>query len=85
MRQRRLEEAWVSFRAKVIPLNAPETQVRSMRMAFYAGATFMFSTMTTNVSDGPEPQEADNIQMLDDLDAELREWQMSLMPAGKPS
>jgi hypothetical protein len=69
----RIAEAWNAFSLKAGLQAAPDNQRREMRRAFYAGATATFYIVTTDISAGPEPQPSD-LQMLSDLDAELRRF-----------
>jgi biotin synthase-like enzyme len=54
-------------------MNAPQIQRQEMRRAFYAGASALFTIMTTQMTEGDEPQEAD-MNMMDDIHQELNDF-----------
>jgi hypothetical protein len=77
----RIEAGWNSYRTEVVPPDAPEVQVRESRRAFYAGATWLFATLSVDLSPGAEPTEAD-IAVLSEIDKELHEFENAIR-AGK--
>lgn len=54
-----VEKGWESFRLLVIPINAPDVQVDSMRKAFYCGAHHLFNGLLEILDPGDEPTEED--------------------------
>ncbi len=72
MRRNRIQEAWLDFKRKVIPEDAPNIQLQECRRAFYAGAQSSFSVY---VSIGDEVvSEDDGVKILEDLRDELAEF-----------
>jgi hypothetical protein len=65
-----IEKAWLSYRQKVIPPNAGETQVTESRRAFYAGAAALFNTFMNIFEPGEEPTEND-LRVVGLIQAEL--------------
>lgn len=61
-----------SYREKVIPREASETQVRETRRAFYAGAQAMMTICKAVGTD--HVSEAEGEQILEDADQELRRF-----------
>jgi hypothetical protein len=68
-----IEAGWVSLRASVISPDAPDDQLREMRMAFFAGAQHLFGSIMTILDPGAEPTEAD-IKRMDDINNELNQF-----------
>lgn len=66
-----IESGWMAMRLAAIEPNAPEIQVREMRMAFMAGAQHLFTSIMGILEPGAEPTEAD-LRRLDLIDKELR-------------
>lgn len=58
-----LESGWIGMRLACIPDNAPVEQLRSMRLAYMAGAQHAFSSMMNMMDEGQEPTEADMAKM----------------------
>lgn len=54
-----IEAGWVGLRMAAIPVDAPAIQLEEMRMAFFAGAQHLFSSMITILDPGEEPTDAD--------------------------
>jgi hypothetical protein len=46
-KNQKLETEWQDYSKTAIPINAPAIQRQEMRRAFYAGASAMFSLMTS--------------------------------------
>ncbi len=65
-----IEAGWVSMRALAIPKDAPEIQVREMRMAFMAGAQHLFSSIFAIMDSDREPT-AQDLKRMDLIHAEL--------------
>lgn len=66
-----IEAGWESFRWMVIPVGAPEIQVREMRGAFFAGAVQLFSSLMSILEPGAEPTDAD-LGRMDAISKELK-------------
>jgi|SRR5882724_9382407 len=66
-----IEAGWVSLRIAAIPLDAPPIQLEEMRMAFFAGAQHLFSSLMTIMYPGAEPTD-DDLNRMDLIDRELR-------------
>lgn len=43
MSENTIVEGWRSYERKVLPLDAPDTQRREVRLGFYAGASWMLA------------------------------------------
>lgn len=68
-----IEAGFVSLRLAAIPLDAGATQLREMRMAFFAGAQHLFGSIMTIMDEDREPTEAD-LRRMDLIDAELKKF-----------
>lgn len=68
-----IRNKWLSYRAEVVPLNAPQIQVDECRRAFYAGATALFFAVLSRLDPASEVTPAD-IQILSDVQDELEEF-----------
>lgn len=68
-----IEAGWVGLRLAAIPLDAPAVQLNEMRMAFFAGAQHLFSSIMTILEPGEEPTDND-MSRLDQIDAELKRF-----------
>ncbi len=66
-----IEAGWSAMREMAIPTNASSNQVDDMRMAFFAGAQHLWSSVLTILSPDAEPTEKD-IQRMELIDRELR-------------
>lgn len=53
--------------------DASPTQVREMRMAFFAGAQHVFGTIMSILEPGADPTDAD-LRRMDQIDAELKRF-----------
>lgn len=72
MKREYIQENWVSYR-KTLPPGASEAQLVDTRIAFFAGALALMSTVMSNLDEDREPTDED-IQMLDDLNDELTQF-----------
>ena len=70
---KRLEQEWLSYRAKVIPAGAGEVQVEESRRAFYAGAASLYGVVMNMLDPVLETTEND-VQRMEDLQNELLEF-----------
>ncbi len=64
-----INNAWLSYRANVMPKHAGTVQVEETRQAFFAGASILFTALTGPMLDGEpgdddiEPTEMDLAKM----------------------
>jgi len=70
-----IEAGWVGLRDFVISKDASDVQLAEMRMAFFAGAQHVFSSMMTFMEEGTEPTDAD-LRRMDHLHAELERFRV---------
>lgn len=82
MKRRPVADAWASFERNVVPPSAGATQRQEMRLAFYAGAHSLFTSILKGLSPGAEPQPSD-LAMLDDISAEFDEHLVEVRKLGK--
>lgn len=68
-----VEAGWVGLRLAVIPPNASAVQLEEMRMAFFAGAQHLFSSLMNIMEEDAEPTEAD-LHKMELVDLELGEF-----------
>lgn len=66
-----IEAGWVSLRVACDLVDAPDDQIREMRMAFFAGAQHMFSSLMTVFDEGDEPTD-DDMRRVMLIDKELK-------------
>ena len=66
-----IEAGWVGLRLHVIPPNAPAEHLNEMRMAFFAGAQHLFTSIVTILEPGVDETENDLTRM-DNINEELR-------------
>lgn len=69
--------AFDEYKARVIPQGASEIQIEETRMAFYAGATALFSGIIIKLSPGAEPTEGD-IEVMEQTFQELQDYAASI-------
>jgi hypothetical protein len=65
-----IESAWLDYREKVIPADAPDIQIDETRKAFYAGAGQLFQSILRVLGPGEEPTDAD-LTIMDGIQEEL--------------
>ena len=79
-----IEAGWIGMRLACVPEDASEVQISEMRMAFFAGAQHLFSSMM-QIMDADEEPTAKDLKRMDQIDAELRrfasEFELRLTPA----
>jgi hypothetical protein len=75
---RLVEAGWLSFRACVISTEAPDDQLREMRLAFFAGAQHLFGSIMTILEPDEEPTAAD-LERLTNIHAELDDFLADMM------
>lgn len=68
-----IEAGWIAMRAGCMAADAPEDQVREMRMAYMAGAQHLFACVMVMLDPGEEPSVAD-LKRMGSIDAELRNF-----------
>lgn len=67
-----IKEFWISYYKNVIPKDAPDTQIKESRRAFYAGAAAMFQAI--NILAPEDEPTLEDIQHVDNLNKELLEF-----------
>lgn len=70
---RLLEVGWLVMRMSVIPHDAPETQIKEMRKAYFMGADHLFASVMTLLDPGKEPTPKD-LRTMDKIWKELQEF-----------
>jgi hypothetical protein len=73
MNRMHILEAWNSYREQVIPRDAPAVQVTESKRAFFAGAGSIWMVFTSQQTGAPLVVSV-NSQILEDIDAELRQF-----------
>lgn len=73
MKRQLMAEQWDQFARSVMPKDAPESQRREMRRAFYAGAQSILFRVIESFAPEAEPT-ADDLQIMEDLHNELQEF-----------
>ena len=68
-----IEAGWHGLRIQALPEDASEIQLSEMRMAFFAGAQHLFSSIMSILDPGEEPTDAD-LKKMDQIHAELKEF-----------
>ena len=68
-----IEAGWRGLELLVVPKDAPDVQRREMRMAFFAGAQHLFSSIMGGLEEDHEPTEND-LRRLDFINKELAEF-----------
>jgi hypothetical protein len=74
-----IEGGFAAFQIIVIPEDAPPDQLRDMRMAFFAGAQYLFTTIMTKGEPGAEwPSPADFKKKMDQIHDEFTTFTVSV-------
>lgn len=68
-----IEAGFVSLRLACMAPDAPDLQVNEMRMAFFAGAQHIFSTLMITLDQSEEPTERD-LNRMSLIEAELQKF-----------
>lgn len=68
-----IEAGWIGMRMACVPDEASEAQISEMRLAFFAGAQHLFSSIMSILEPDAEPTDKD-LQRMDLIDAELRKF-----------
>lgn len=66
-----IEAGFAALHVTAISKDAPDVQIREMRMAFMAGAQHLFASIMCMMEPGAEPTELD-MQRMNLIDAELK-------------
>jgi len=72
-----IEGGFMAFKIIVMPPNVPDYQVRDMRLAFFAGAEHLFSSILAIMDSDREPTAADEKKM-DLINAELAKFRADM-------
>lgn len=80
---RLVEAGWVSFKASVMPPDAPDLQVEGMRVGFYAGCAHLFSSIMVILDPSGAERERD-LNRMGQIHAELEAFKESFEPKGPP-
>ena len=73
-----IEAGWEGFRATVIPRNANDDQVTASRTIFFAGASYLLSSIMQILDPGSEATEAD-LERMNKIHAELSAFEQELL------
>jgi hypothetical protein len=65
-----IRQSWASYRANVIPADAPEIQLKECRRAFYGGAQAVLRNVVDTLTTDGEPTE-EELSYVASLQAEL--------------
>jgi hypothetical protein len=80
-----IEAGWISLRLAAVDPQAPALQLDEMRMAFFAGAQHLFSSIMTILEPDAEPTDKD-LERMDLIDKELKrfitEFELRIKTAG---
>ena len=68
-----IEAGWMGLKIAAINPEAGPIQLKETRMAFFAGAAHLFSSMMVGLDEGDDVTEPD-VHQLNMIDAELREF-----------
>lgn len=79
-----IEAGFVAMRLTAMHPDAPEDQVKEMRMAFFAGAQHLFGSLMSVMDSDREPTERD-LKRMDLIHAELSGFIMDFTKAHLPT
>lgn len=68
-----IEGGWAALRLMAIPPDAPDIQIRAMRMAYMAGAQHLWASIMAIFDSGEEPTQAD-LKKMELINTELEAW-----------
>ena len=74
-----IENSWLSYKKRVVPKDASETQIRETRIAFYAGVVTVWTLFEKLDYSTGEPTKED-LQMLDSVDKEVKDFLATTRP-----
>jgi hypothetical protein len=72
-----IEAGWVAYRVMVLPPNAPAIQIDECRLAYMAGAQYLFFSILTILDPGEDPTDAD-LNKMDLINKELQTFAKDL-------
>ena len=72
-----IEAGFVGYRRFILPADAPKIQIDECRLAFFAGAQHLFSSIISVMDSDREPTDAD-FRRMDQINAELNLFAESL-------
>lgn len=78
-----IEAGWVGLKMAAVAPDAPELQLREMRMSFFAGAAHLFQSIMSVLDDGDDATAGDMRKMTliqQELDAFLADFTAKHMP-----
>lgn len=79
-----IEAGWVGLRHVAVPVDAGKEQLDDMKVAFFAGAMHVFSSMMTVLDPGTEPTN-DDLRRLSQIHEELAEFEKELRLRAMPA
>ena len=68
-----IEAGWQGLRIMAMPKDAPQIQIDEMRMAFFAGAQHLYSSIMSVMDEGTEPTDKD-LQRMEQIHNELNRF-----------
>lgn len=72
-----VEGGWQAMRAIAIPPDAPEVQLKSMRMAYYGGAQHLFSAIMS-IMDPDDEVTPKDLERMTQIHNELEAWRKEI-------
>lgn len=80
-----IEAGWVGLRHLAVPEDAPKEQLADLKLAFFAGAQHLFSSVMTILEPGSEPT-GNDMRRMGQIHEELAKFEKELklraMPTG---
>lgn len=74
---RLIESGWVGLRALWVPAEAPVKQVQDLRMAFMAGASYLFASIMAVMDSDADPTDKD-MERIEAIAKELKQFEEDL-------
>lgn len=68
-----IEAGWVALKMMAVNADAPDTQIREMRKAFFIGAQHLFSSLMMGLDPGGGVTK-DDLKRFNSIDLELRQF-----------
>lgn len=68
-----VEAGWVGLKMIALPKDASDVQISEMRMAFFAGAQHLFSSIMAGLEEGKDETPAD-LRRMDNIHRELKQF-----------
>ena len=75
-----VEAAWVAYCYRYAPEGMPKDQFDDMRETFFAGATFVFSTITDNARQSKGMPTPGQMEYMSEISRELRAYVDQMLP-----